>query len=758
MWILGGTENYYFGDDKSLKNDVWSSADGKEWTQETANAPWSPRAYHAAVVHDGKIWVLGGGNYVPKYQALNDVWCSADGVHWEQVTDHAPVAPADLVLRGRLPRPDVGPGRLVEQPLEELGRRLVLARRQAVDAAPVERDLEGAARALRLCLPGQDLGRRRPRPAAQQRGLVAGGPEGLVHGLSGNPRVIIGVSASNRSLLSSGTRPMRLPTLLLLLALATPALALEPIPDKLVVLTFDDASKSHVTVAAPLLKKHGFGATFFVTEGFDFPTNKRDYMTWDEIAQLHRDGFEIGNHTRDHKAPSAKDPKGTIEQLEAINARCLAHGIPRPVTFAYPGNALDKDVLPILHGLGIKFARRGGAPEYPYDKGRGFAYEPGLDHPLLIPSAGDARPGWTLDDFKRAVSQAKGGKIAVIQLHGVPDTAHSWVNTPTPLFESYVKYLADNGYRVIALRDLARYVDPTVVPSNPWGVIEDRKRLLSSGRDGSNARPAKSDADLRGWLASMLVHHRYTPTEAGAALGLTADEVTAAAKRLGITTDRTERPSPSRPALSGRPPPSHRLPRRRHPAPARDQGQRLRPLGRRRLRRGRRPRGRLARHSRRPSQAALPGPHPRAHRLGRAGPDSPPAGMGHHAGRLVRGVASVAEQGHADLASDARPGRRADGVPRDQRLDRDPDRARRPDVRDAQGPERLRASVERQQGLPAPLRRRSRRFRPALDHHRVGRLQAGLGQRALPLPSLRPSCPGLPAGRVEKRQGVGVVL
>jgi peptidoglycan/xylan/chitin deacetylase (PgdA/CDA1 family) len=323
---------------------------------------------------------------------------------------------------------------------------------------------------------------------------------------------------------------MRTTTLLLLLALTTPALALEPIPEKLVVLTFDDASRSHVTVASPLLKRHGFGATFFVTEGFDFATNKRDYMTWDEIAQLHHDGFEIGNHTRDHRAPSAKDPKGTIEQLEAINARCLAHSIPRPVTFAYPGNVLDKDVLPILHGLGIKFARRGGAPEYPYDKGRGCAYEPGLDHPLLIPSAGDGRPGWTLDDFRRAVSQAKGGKIAVIQLHGVPDTAHSWVNTPTPLFESYVQYLADNGYRVVALRDLARYVDPNVVPSNPWGVIEDRKRLLSSGRNRSNSRPAGSDNDLRGWLSSMLVHHRYTATGTGADLGLTADLVIDAAK------------------------------------------------------------------------------------------------------------------------------------------------------------------------------------------------------------------------------------
>jgi peptidoglycan/xylan/chitin deacetylase (PgdA/CDA1 family) len=229
-------------------------------------------------------------------------------------------------------------------------------------------------------------------------------------------------------------------------AVATaPARALEPIPDKLVVLTFDDSSRSHITVAAPLLKKHGFGATFFITEGFDFATNSRDYMTWDEIARLHRDGFEVGNHTRGHRPPSARDPEGTLAQLAASDAKCAVHGISKPVSFAYPGNVLDKDVLPLLRRHGIRFARRGGPPEYPYDQGRGFAYEPGLDHPLLIPSAGDARPDWTLDDFKRAVSQARGGKIAVIQLHGVLDTAHPRVNTPMPLFESCVKYLADDG-------------------------------------------------------------------------------------------------------------------------------------------------------------------------------------------------------------------------------------------------------------------------------------------------------------------------
>lgn len=93
MWILGGTENYYFGDDKSLKNDVWYSADGRDWKQATADAGWSPRAYHQAAVLGNKMYVFGGGNYVPKYHAKNDVWSSEDGVHWTPETESAPWSP-----------------------------------------------------------------------------------------------------------------------------------------------------------------------------------------------------------------------------------------------------------------------------------------------------------------------------------------------------------------------------------------------------------------------------------------------------------------------------------------------------------------------------------------------------------------------------------------------------------------------------------------------------------------------------------------
>jgi peptidoglycan-N-acetylglucosamine deacetylase len=257
---------------------------------------------------------------------------------------------------------------------------------------------------------------------------------------------------------------------------------LEPVPDKLVVLTFDDSKASHYTVVRPLLKKYGFGATFFITEGFSFRTNKDDYLTWQQIAGLHRDGFEIGNHTRDHMPLSKANLPRVKEQVDGINAQCTAHGIPAPTSFAYPGNTIDADALEILAGLGFQFARRGGAPEYPYAGGDGVAYQPGRDHPLLLPSAGDARPAWTLDNLKRATTQAANGRIAILQFHGAPDVEHPWVHTPRERFEDYMKYLHEERFKVVALRDLSRYVDWRQRPGDPWLVIEERKKMLATGR------------------------------------------------------------------------------------------------------------------------------------------------------------------------------------------------------------------------------------------------------------------------------------
>lgn len=292
---------------------------------------------------------------------------------------------------------------------------------------------------------------------------------------------------------------------LLFCVLALPLAAAErlPVPDKLVVLTFDDSSASHYSVARPVLKRYGFGATFFITEGFSFKTNKKDYMTWEQIAELHRDGFEIGNHTRDHMGVSAQTAGRLPGQLSHISDRCKEHGIPSPVSFAWPGNAFHTNALPMLRAAGIRFARRGGEPEVPYKEGGGIAYEPGVDHPLLIPTTGDARPDWTLDSLKRAVRMARGGKIAVLQFHGVPDGEHPWVNTPRERFEEYMAWLHAEGFKVIAMRDLATYVDETKFPANPLEIMERRKRERAAAKEVPAVRFDPVKRDVEGWTVHV---------------------------------------------------------------------------------------------------------------------------------------------------------------------------------------------------------------------------------------------------------------
>ena len=260
--------------------------------------------------------------------------------------------------------------------------------------------------------------------------------------------------------------------------LAKPAAALPPlsaVPDKLVVLTFDDSCASHATGVAPLLKSLGFGATFFITEGFSFLTDKTAYMTWEQIAALHRDGFEVGNHTRSHMSVTATSLNRLRGEIDHINARCAENGIPRPVSFAYPGNAIHPAALGVLREAGITWARRGAQPEFAYESGRGVPFNPREDDPLLIPTAGDARPDWSLENLKQAVAGARDGRIAVLQFHGTPDLEHPWVHTPPERFREYMHWLKDNGYTAIALRDLARYVDPADSPLEPMAVIERRQ-------------------------------------------------------------------------------------------------------------------------------------------------------------------------------------------------------------------------------------------------------------------------------------------
>jgi len=220
----------------------------------------------------------------------------------------------------------------------------------------------------------------------------------------------------------------------------------KPIPDKLVVLTFDDATASQYSVVAPLLKEYGFGATFFICE---FPPNFNDtakYMNWRQIGELNRMGFEIANHTKNHPAIAKLSKEKIEEQLNYIERKCDSMKIARPTTFAYPGYSLSLPGLKVLQEKGYQFARAGGSR----------VYDPSIDHPLLIPS-------WAMNSENKsqimeAFSNARNGKIVVLTIHGVPDAEHSWVNTTPELFKEYLQYLKENHFTVVALRDLTKYI------------------------------------------------------------------------------------------------------------------------------------------------------------------------------------------------------------------------------------------------------------------------------------------------------------
>lgn len=219
------------------------------------------------------------------------------------------------------------------------------------------------------------------------------------------------------------------------------------IPDKLVVLTFDDATASQYSIVAPMLKEFGFGATFFVCE---FPPNFKDsskYMNWRQIRELDRMGFEVANHTQTHPNVARLSDSQLEEQLSYIEKKCDSLRITKPSTFAYPGYGLNLSVIAALQKRGYLFARAGGSR----------AYDPLTDHPMLVPS-------WAMNDKNKplimeAFKEAKDGKVVVLTIHGVPDAEHPWVNTPPELFREYLQYLSDNHFQVISLKDLAKYVN-----------------------------------------------------------------------------------------------------------------------------------------------------------------------------------------------------------------------------------------------------------------------------------------------------------
>lgn len=294
------------------------------------------------------------------------------------------------------------------------------------------------------------------------------------------------------------------------------ASAVAELPEKTVVLTFDDAVKSHVDFVAPALKERGFGATFFISQLWMNDTE--NFLSWEDVAAIHAMGFEIGNHTWTHLGVAGPKSAALLEgELALVENALKKVGVPKPISFAWPGNSYCIEGIQVLEKCGYKLARRGMQPEMPYGRIEiGPRYEPDRHHPLLIPTTGDAYPDWTLEHFKTLVNTGKPGQPVILQFHGVPDVAHPWVHTPPERFLEYMDYLKAENFNVIAMRDLLPEAD---AHPDAKGMPAERYPLP---KDGTLALPPEMEAtraDLRYWLENMLVHHGYSFEEVAQVTG-----------------------------------------------------------------------------------------------------------------------------------------------------------------------------------------------------------------------------------------------
>lgn len=293
--------------------------------------------------------------------------------------------------------------------------------------------------------------------------------------------------------------------------LPAPFLAGAAVPARTVVLTLDDAVKSHRTFVAPLLRELGFGATFFVTHRWMNDT--ANFMTWADIAEIHAMGFEIGNHSWTHADFSTPRGAARLEgELALVDWELSRVKVPKPISFAWCGNSFGPEAREVLRKHGITLARRGAQPEVEYGKPViGPAYDPARHHPLLIPTTSDAYPDWTFAHFVNVLAEAREGRICVLQFHGVPDTAHPWVHTPPEMFRRYMEHLKKEGYTVLALRDIQRFL-PAEPPADP--LLTSRWRVPKPGVPLPQSPEVEATRADLGYWRTNLAEHSYTPAEA----------------------------------------------------------------------------------------------------------------------------------------------------------------------------------------------------------------------------------------------------
>ena len=114
------------------------------------------------------------------------------------------------------------------------------------------------------------------------------------------------------------------------------------LPEKPVMITFDDSRADQFTTALPELNKRGFKGVFFI---MTVALNKPGYMTKEQVKQLADENHIVGSHTYDHKNVKTYTVDDWVEQIQKPSQQ-LQSITGKPVEyFAYPFGLWNKEAI-----------------------------------------------------------------------------------------------------------------------------------------------------------------------------------------------------------------------------------------------------------------------------------------------------------------------------------------------------------------------------------------------------------------------------
>lgn len=124
----------------------------------------------------------------------------------------------------------------------------------------------------------------------------------------------------------------------------------ETLPEKPIILTFDDGYKDIYQNAYPAMQEFGFTSTLFIpTEFIDL--SYEPYMTWDMLEEMAAAGHRLEPHSRSHPDIRGLSRDALIWQMLGPQETIAAHVGYKPRFFGYPSGRYDENAIQLLKEL-----------------------------------------------------------------------------------------------------------------------------------------------------------------------------------------------------------------------------------------------------------------------------------------------------------------------------------------------------------------------------------------------------------------------